>query len=297
MHPVDTNTKITSAFPDLPEYIAIWAPIFWEPILFSSERICSLIAVKGVDGDSISEIVLRDDILKALFPEKHAEANNILSWVKDSLEYNFSTGGDFSDWEPPLSGFYLGEIQTSHNIDLVQTFKSAIPLCASFASKNFIQEHKITKSGELNLDVWRRSIKNAAIISLPRLKDCFDKKFSVVDGARQTSIDFVDNKLACNFSRLNSSQLSRCIKDSKAQILDLVALRDHMYKLRTEEAFELLVWRPKNQADNNQAKNINEALLELTGEGDRLELRVRAFDNPASAAQHICTSEVKFNRA
>lgn len=295
MHPVDTS--IDSAFPELPQYLAVWAPIYWEPILFSNERICSLIAVKGMDGDSIIDIVLREDILKALYPEKHSDVQNILSWVRDSLEYNFSTGGDFSDWEPPLSGFHLGDIQTSHNIDLIQTFKSAIPLCASFASKNFVQEHKITKAGDLNLDVWRRSIKNAAIISLPRLKDCFDKKFSIVAGARQTNIDFVGNQLACNFSRLNTNQLSRCIKDSKAQILDLAALRDHMYKLRTEETFELLVWRPKNQANNTQTKNINEALLELTGEADRFELIVRAFDNPSSAAQHICSSELKIKKA
>ena len=261
--------------------------------MLSGERICSLITMKGMDGNSISEIVLREDILKVLFPEKCSDAINILSWIRDSLEYNFSTGGDFSDWQSPLSGFYFGEVQTSHSTDITQAFKSAIPLCASFASKNHIQEHKITKTGDLNLDVWRRGIKNAAVLSLPRLKDCFDKRFTVIEGARQTNIDFVGNNLACNFSRLNSTQLSRCIKDSKAQILDLVALRDHMYKLRNEESFELLVWRPKNHINENLLKNINEALLELIGEGDRFDLRVRAFENPNAAASHICNAELK----
>ena len=97
--------------------------------------------------------------------------------------------------------------------------------------------------------------------------------------------------MACNFSRLNTSQLSRCIKDSKAQILDLVALRDHMYKLRAKEEFELLVWRPKDKLTGVQTKNISEALLELAGEGDRFELRIRDYVNPKDAAQHICRKE------
>jgi hypothetical protein len=289
------NSKLapvnTSSFPELPGYFSLWIPIYWEPILASSERVCALIAAKGDDGSSITQIVLREDILKALYPAKFREALDILQWIKSSMEFHLSMCGDFEDWEPPMSGFFKGITRSSNSVDLTQCIETAVPMCASFASSNFISNHNITKPGDVNLDVWKRSIKDAVIVSSPRLKDCFDRKFNVVQGARTTTIDFVGNNLVCNFSRVNNSQLSRCVKDSKAQILDLVASRDFLSSLKSEEQFELVLWRPSKNLTGSQLKTIQEAVLELEGEANKFELKVISYGDPRSAALDICRKE------
>ena len=70
MQTPDLETNTDNVFPELPEYFSLWSPIYWEPILLSNERICALISAKGSDGSSITQLVLREDILKILFPDK-----------------------------------------------------------------------------------------------------------------------------------------------------------------------------------------------------------------------------------
>lgn len=290
------NKNLHLTFPELPQYSATWAPILWEPIMLSGEKLTAIIAAIGNDGEILVEPILRQDILKILYPNKHSDAISLINWVCDTCKNHLSKGGNFSDWASPFSGFSVGETHLISSQNIQSVIRQAIPLCSSLSDLGTVAHSETTKTTEMSNDRWRNSIREEVIRRLPRLDQSFNRQFKIVAGARQTTIDFVGQKTASNFSRLISNQLSRCVRDSKAQILDLAALRDDISLFTGDERYQLMVWRPdeaqKDTLSEQQKRLIEEAFLELEGEGDRFELKVVSHFNSISAAESICKLEI-----
>lgn len=293
---VDKNIQPEIDFPPLPEYEAIWVPVYWEPIMLSGEKICSLIAVLGFDGQILVQPLLRANVLVTLFADKALEAKGLVDFVVESLTRHLSGSEDFSTWAPPVGGFTIGRPRESRGQNVKDVFANAIPVCSSFSAIQQLAEVETAQANEVNLDRWKAALRKNIIHQLPRLADSFDRPFMIKEGARKTHIDFVGQRLAANFGRLHSSRLSQCVRDSKAQILDLVSLRDQMGLFDGEETYQLIVWRPTEKTNFDLSKkrllSINEALLELEAEADRFDLRVKGYDDPLLAARDLCQIEV-----
>jgi hypothetical protein len=295
---MDDMEEKEASFPELPSYEALWVPVYWEPVLLSGERICAIVAVLGHNGEILVQPIIRPNVVKILYPKKHTEATGLVNWIVDSLREHLVSGGDFSEWLPPITGFHLGAIRSSVSCSIEGILNQALPLCSSLSNPELATIAPVSCTIEMSQERWRATIKERVLTSLPRLETSFGRAFTVVEGARQTKIDFVGQKLASNFARLASSQLSRCVRDSKAQMLDLAALRDSPDLFERNDKYKLMIWRPFSSLNEecgipvNKMNLINEAFLELEGEGNRLDLEVSGYCDPLLAATEICQIEV-----
>lgn len=280
------------AFSDLPtpdSELALWAPVYWEPILLSGERLTAIVVAVGANQTISVVRCIREDVLKALFPTNYVHALSLLNWIASSLEQHLVNAGSLSEWEPPLTGFYMGEIYQAFTSNTQDLPHQVIPLCSSLSVADLSSATNVKTAYEISLDRLRASIKQSVVTSSPHLKDCFGKQILIIDGARKPTIDFIGNRTAANFARLGTSNLGRYIKDTKAQILDLVTYKERATLVK-EDLYALLVWRPQG-LDVKQAKQLEEAFLEIEGESNHFGLDVIPFSDPREAAQAISAAE------
>jgi hypothetical protein len=283
-------------FPELPFYEGKWSPIYWEPILLSGERLTVFVAAIGADGHAVVKVILRDDILKVLFPENYSQVSDLLSWASDDLLVHLSEVGSCDSWDAPITGMFVGEEYPALSTDVYGIILQAIPMCSSLGSLKLVEDKIESKLEVLSQDRWSSDIRASVLQSLPRLEPCFNRQYVVSKGARATQIDFMGARLVANFGRIIPNQISRSLKDAKAKILDLAVLRDDKSLIQCDETFRVMVWRP--QVEQNyalteaQGKTINEALLELEGESRALALSMSSYSTAQIAALEICQAEV-----
>lgn len=290
------SSEINAMFPELPGYEAEWAPVYWEPIMLSGERITALVAAVSQAGEMMVDVVLRPGVLKVLYPGQHKKALNLLLLVKESLEDYLHTEGRLEGWTCPLSGFYMGDIFPGLSTSISGIIAQAKPLCSSLSGAIDLDQYERPDSSEYEShEKWRGSIKGRVKEMLPRLGDCFAKSFVIMEGARKTDIDFVGPRLAANFGRIVPGNLSRSLRDAKAQVLDLAALRDQMTAVNNNEKFMLMIWAPSRVVDGHKKKQIDnslEACLELESEAMKVGLSVESFGSSDQVARKICEIEV-----
>jgi hypothetical protein len=278
--------------PETETELALWTPIYWEPILLSGERITAIIAAVGLEGKISIARCIRDDVLKALFPDNYYNALSLISWIAQSLEKHLVNSGSLSDWDPPLTGFHVGDTHEAFTSNIEELPRQVVPLCSSLSVVDLASTLTSKQSTEISLDRLRASIKKNVLTLMPHLEQSFSKQVFVIDGGRKPTIDFIGNKLAANFSRLGSSNLARHVKDTKAQILDLATYKDRN-NLFKEEMYKVLIWSPEvlDQTESRQARLIDEAFLEIEEDGRRLGLGVASYSNPNDAARMIYRAE------
>lgn len=283
----------SNANQDVPTSCVIWAPIYWEPILLSGERITAIIVAVGLEGQIAVYRCIRDDVIRLLFKENFSHATAMLTWVKASIERHLENAGSFSDWEPPVSGFHIGEEHEAFTDSIHDLPTQVTTLCSSFSSVETVEPYLATTAIEFSLDRWRGAIKHQVVTRLPRLKENFSRQLILIDGARKPCIDYVGTKVAANFGRLGTKNLSRSVKDSKSQILDLAMYKERMDYFKDED-YKLLLWTPasSSQSESRNDRLLTEAFLEIEAECKQFGLTTRTYSAPQDAAEEIIRTEL-----
>lgn len=295
-----TNSQVVAEldkFPFPPSFEATWFPMYWEPMITSGERITAGIVIVGSNGEIYANASLRRDVLKVIYKDQADSALDMISWLVDSARTYAEKNKSLDGWTPPFDGAFVGDARRAQGEDFQDIFVQAVQMTASLSST--LIEDMVDDLSILNRerDRWKEKIKSTVIERIPDFESRFDRKFTVQAGARSTIIDYVGKNLSANFGKLIPTNLSRSIRDSKAQIVDLATLRDQLISDKSPESHQLMMWRPSIEADfslsEKQIKSINEALLELEFEADKFELRVRSYMSPLDVANEIVNAETR----
>lgn len=131
---IETNRLDFSGFPRLPAYQARWAPVYWEPIRGSGERLTALIGAVGADGAVEVIQSIRPDALNGMYGAKAKNAQGFLTLGLSSLRQHLETFREFSGWTAPISGFSLGSVFEARSDTLSGVFRQAIQLSASLSA-------------------------------------------------------------------------------------------------------------------------------------------------------------------
>jgi hypothetical protein len=107
-----------SHFPALPEYHALGAPVFLEPIIGSGERICVAIAAIGEDGAYQVQPVISPVTANAMLGDNGAKLINLLELGINNLKRHLATGEHITTWQSPIGGMALGGIIDGQVVDL-----------------------------------------------------------------------------------------------------------------------------------------------------------------------------------
>lgn len=120
-------------FPDEPLNTGKWLPIYFEPIIGSGERFTVCIAAICDDGDYKVEKVLKDELIKMLYNEKHKKVERMIEWIVSSFENHLKKSKKFNDWTPPFEGVFTGSIHEAQSDNLEGIFLQGIRLSSSLS--------------------------------------------------------------------------------------------------------------------------------------------------------------------
>ena len=222
-------------FPELPTYSAKWVPIYFEPILFSGEKITIAVGVKGADGAIRVAQVLRENILTCMYGKKSKNAQSIIDWSVKSLEDHLNSQGNFEDWKAPFEGISIGDVHEALDDDIQGVIYQGMRTSSSLS---YLDEPLHKKS-------MRTEIRDMIIKKHETLAPCFNKKIKLTNSNFVTTFNFAHSKYISNFGALSYKHLPASVSGAKAKILDLQAHKIFDPE-KSFEKYELILRTPRH---------------------------------------------------
>lgn len=291
--------SLEAKLPPKATFSAYWMPIFLEPIVLSGERLCIGVAAISSTGEAATAMALQEEALRCILGRKNADS--LLSIAKIALEdcqTFLASGGWLTHWRPPFDGIRPGgPLPAASRFGMAGVLRQGLSRSACLSALLLDpKEESESERREAEEDRWPKQVRAAVQQSAPQLAQHFGKDFSVIKGARKTPIDFIGHKLAAGLGKLvpTGQQLSRNIKDAKVKLWNLDSLRSHHGDIFPLAHYELLLYRPEDSNpdySDRQIAALHEALLELTEEADRHEIRVLHYTTAEAAAARIIYQE------
>lgn len=284
---------MTFDFPKLPGYQATWAPVYFEPIVGSGERVVCALVARGLDGAVASQNVF-DAIRGGANMERVAELKTVGERVRESLETHIRQGGNFDSWTPLFSRLTVGSGRVGLGEDIWEVLQHSLNLTSSWHhvhGKALEREQVVTK-----IVNWRKAIRQSATLKHPAFAKCFSKSFRISEQARPIEVDFIGRRAAYYFGHLASGRsLQDTVNAAKAKLFNLEELRDFCDrmddlggKLQQGFSFRLML---RLAGSDQEEHGVQEAIYELQLAAKRRDLGLETANSPEEACSLLLTRE------
>lgn len=211
-------------FPQVPSFKASWKAIYFEPVLYSGERITILIAVKNSKNNKVTYFdALHDTVIDKLYGSKALSFRNLVKYTKDFLERN---DGELHNC---IEGVYEGKWYNSTSSNLSGVAQQGLRKSASLSTlaiHELLQE-PVEEEKSLNMQ-WTDRVKDEFLKSNPSYMDSFNQTLP---------INHV--KIKCGFyTRKYSAKFNVCmprnINALKSSLFDLFTLNEYQLSKRSD---------------------------------------------------------------
>lgn len=299
------------SFPQLPSTHFEWVSLQWEPIAISGERLTAFVIVRCTNADSQTRVhsCITPKQTRCIFGENSKSITEILHFAESLLAEDLDNQ-ILAELKLGFSGFHVGRMGSIYAESIAEATQIAVRESSLFGSAsmlNFsselvaIAEEQIESSVKQQEDRFYQLVHQLVTSNSPFLEQRFRKSFRLADNARGTRLDYAGNNLFANLHRLKPGRtLSQQIKIGKQKLLDLSSIRlwiaDQNREIgdRNVQNFEMLTHRPTVpdiDHSENEIRQVNEAVEELTYAADHHELRLHCYDNFQLAANRILELE------
>lgn len=286
------TTKLLSTIPELPAYKAMWAPIYFEPIMGSGEKFTVAVVAIAENGEFKIHQSIRPHVVKAMYGNNSDQFNSLIELIISNLAMHLSNK-NLTSWCAPMQGVTLGKIKQTYSTDIIGVLRQAVTLTASLSSLDFFSNDEENEQYSSD-NTWAKLVKEAVVTKYSNFECFFNKQFKVATEARAAKIFFLSDQTAINTERLRPSNISTDLDRNKARLLDLFAVKDHdsLFKRNTHE---LIVYKPLNDDptySKQQMKRLSDALLTLEEVGDKHSIIVTPVCTPQQALKRIERAEL-----
>ena len=261
-----------------------WAPVLFEPIPGSDERLTIAVVSVNADGDYRCQATINPKVAKAVFREGCGFVKDIVSVTIANCEAFLGTNRELKAWEPPLDGVFLGKVQDVEISSLDKLISYAAPFASflySEASKS--QAKRPVQEGYRRWDTQVRSI---ILRANTKLEHNFNVRVYLGNHDVPALFTFLSPSFAANLTSLTPSNLKSQLEDARAKLWSLHLLADAPNYLFKPDVRELLAGVGVTQ-DHPKLPLVTEAVEELKDEAERRDIAVTRVDSAQKAAQHI----------
>lgn len=211
-------------FPPLPDYTADWYALRFEPMRGTGEAFTCAILVKD-DGGADVRMVVRDDILNALFGQHANHITQMIELAMESLR-DFAAEHDPADWAPPLTGFWLSERRHGASAgERDGIYRQAIRLSATFAQLDYAPQEDDEQPA---LEAARTFIGRVRDLVRERRSDLdpyFQKQARIITNGSLVQFGFLMPRRAAHFEVLRPSTLSTSVRFARGKLYELKKAR------------------------------------------------------------------------
>ena len=264
-----------------PSYRASWAPLFFEPITGSGERITVAVLISDAAGREVKRTV-RDEVLKALYGSKRAHLSQMIDFVLTALR---AQGGE-SNPTMPLTGFSLGQWQeASSRAERYGVLRQAVMRSCSMAILDDLDAQEDEATAQEGAKQWQVQVRQSVIERRPELANSFNRDVQLISNGLPPRIGFLHDGRGVNFATLRPNGLSASVGTVRGKLYELVMVKREGFVKRGAE----ILGAPREEDLTYSEKALQatmRAIAELKHEAseDDLEL-MPAYSVPEAADQ------------
>ncbi|KJV08009.1 hypothetical protein [Methylocucumis oryzae] len=240
---------ITSLAPPMPDYSAKLRPVYFEPIVGSGERLTIAILAQESSGTSCVIKTLSDAKLQCMYSIHADRINNLIMTLIDDANNYLNNGHSVEQWQPPLNGVYLGDVQsTRSNAGMEGVLFQALTQFSSLYSGELVDKPlqeingiTVDEDDDKHTINLIKQIKELTIAINPKFNGRWQQQVAVNKGI--ITIDYLGEKYNANLANFNVKQIKAAFKGAQAKLLELEVLKKTRESevISSDQEFELLV--------------------------------------------------------
>ena len=263
---------------------ASWAPVLFEPIPGSEERLTIAVAAVNAEGDYLCQATINPKAAKMVFRGERGFVQDVISVTIANCESFLGSNHDLKAWEPPLDGVYLGKVQDVEISSLDELIRLAAPFASLLYNESL--DNQVKQSTDEGIGKWDAQVKSIILRANTKLEHNFNVRVYLGNHDMPVFFTFLSPSFAANLTSLTPSNLKRQLEDARAKLWSLHLLADAPNYLFKPEVRELLAGVNVTQ-DHPKRALVTEAVEELRDEAERRDIAVTQVNSVQTAAQHI----------
>jgi len=263
---------------------ASWAPVLFEPIPGSEERLTIAVAAVNAEGDYRCQATINPKMVKTVFQGECGFVKDVVSLTIANCEAFLGSNRELEAWEPPLDGVFLGKVQDVEVSSLDELISYAVPFASFLYGESL--NGKARQSAHEDSRGWDNQVKSIILRANTTLEHNFNVRVYLGNRDVPALFTFLSPTFAANLTSFTPGNLKSQLKDARAKLWSLNLLADAPNYLFKPKARELLAGVGVTQ-DHPKLPLLTEAVEELRDEAERREITVTQVNSVQRAAQHI----------
>lgn len=204
-----------------PSYRASWAPVFFEPITGSGERITVAVVISDAVGVEVKRTV-RDEVLKALYGSRRTHLSQMIDFVLTALRSQIGNPSPTI----PLTGFSLGSWQeASSRAERYGVLRQAVYRSCSLASLDDLDSQEDETTAQEGTKQWQAQVRQSVIERRPELANSFNCDVQLISNGLPPRIGFLHERRGANFATLRPNGLSASVGTVRGKLYELVMVK------------------------------------------------------------------------
>jgi len=279
-------SSLEHLFPAAPAHPAEWAPVLWEPVMGTEERL--MVGVVARCGEQWTAIrVVREDVFTAIYGKKESGAKAMVDMAIDLLRSRLP----LQSWYQirlPITGFHIGTRRDAAGDSVQGIVRQAVAMAASLSRPDIIDEIEAEDTPSTSENVnrqWATKIKDAAANESPSVIRYFNQAIKFYEDGEQIKFGFCNARLAMHFGLLRVSSLSSSIKDARARLWELRLARS-----LANRSAGLLIGVPHDNdvtLSDRQRDSVTRNVAELQREAEQSEVSLLPVTTPEAGAREL----------
>lgn len=271
---------MTSSPPDC------WAPIFWEPVEATGERLTVGVVVR-LHGKVSAHRIIRDDVLDCLYGKSAGNARRLIDTSLDMLRIVAEHG--FSDVHSPMSGFFMGPPRFTEPKSIADALRVCALMHSSLANLDKLDD-LATEDAPTPEETNRRfstEIRAIVLESRPELEPDFNRPAVLLEGGEAVRFGFLaPPRAVLHFGVLHPVRQAASVRDARARLWELSRARDYA-QIRKAALIYAVPRDDDPTLGGKQLDAIRRNRLEIEREADAVSMRAIPVTSVGEAAERV----------
>ena len=230
-----------------PPIRALAAPVYWEPLPGSGERVCAMILLAPDIGTSVvltpaAHVVISPRRLRQLLGAERGEsACGILAYAAEFMTKRLHADSELSACTPPFTGFKVGTIKLVKGFTAEQVLDAAVHSMAVFGSAQDLIDENPTDTGNSTATTreFLARVQTAFAPANDERRQRFLKRVQTI-GSDTVTIDYAHNGYLVQFASVPTTerQWQNMRREGEAKMLQALTVRQIVKDLQTEKNFK-----------------------------------------------------------
>lgn len=261
------------------------SPLFWEPVAGTGERLTAA-ALISVDDESTGHILIRDDVLHAMYGETSGKLKGLFNTaLKTYLDLM-----PFSAHElPSLFGLTPGKTIETEVRDRSEALRIVALMYSSLANLDALDSDSEDLSPNQNEGNKRfaTQVREQVIARYPELDTYFNRTAILLNGGEPVRFGFSSPRLIAHFGMLHPVRQPSSVRDARAKLWELARAKDVS---GVNQAGLIMAVPPETDPTlgEKQRTALKRNIDEIEREADSVHMRLWPASSTAAAADKLC---------